>query len=85
MSKPAGKDAYTAFYTMPIQERSAAEITQHIKASAALTGRANRRLANQLAANVMDNTPVKKSITPPANDSSFKISMVPHQHDIKIL
>jgi hypothetical protein len=84
MAKPAGHKAAKVFYTKPINEISAEAAGKHIKGAAALSGRANRRLASQLAANLMID-PTSKNSSSITTSSDLKIAMVPSKHDINLL
>jgi hypothetical protein len=58
---------------------------EHLKGTAALTGRANRRLALQLAADVMGDSSVSKETSNPSKNTIFEFSVVKDQHDISSL
>jgi uncharacterized protein (DUF2344 family) len=85
MGRPAGHKAHTAFYTKPIQDLNREVVVDHIKGTAALTGRENRRLNLQLAADVMGDRSVSKDTSNPSKNTRLEFSVVKDQHDISSL
>jgi hypothetical protein len=69
--RPAGHKAADAFYSKSIQELNREVVLNHLKSTAALTGRAGRRLASQLAADAMGDSSVSKDTSNPSKNTNL--------------